>query len=189
MTDPDQQSTTDQPPAAPAKKSRLGLVLGGIALLLAVIGGTVATTIALQSDGKPAAAPKPLSAWDREQQQDLAGEVLPDPTETAATPDGHIVTASDMTLKTKITSKKCFGSTGCNLTVQVVAERKADVPLPDPGTTWLVTYEITGVDDSPVIGSFEITDGEYTVNEEALGTKNAKSKVKIRITGVEKVGI
>lgn len=202
MTHPDQQPNANQPgpdspPQSPplvpppAKKSRLGLALGAAALLVAVIGGTVAVTLAAQNDDAASKAPAGETAWDREQRQNIADETLPDATEPASesTPAGHVVTAADMTLKTKITSKKCFGSAGCNLTVQVIAERKAGVPEPDPGDTWLVTYEITGVDDAPVIGSFEITDGAYTVNEEALGTKTKDSKVKIKITAVDKVGI
>jgi hypothetical protein len=55
--------------------------------------------------------------------------------------------------------------------------------------TWLVTYEISGVDDGPLIGSFEMTGDEYTVNEEDVQTKSSKSKVTVKVTSVEKVGL
>jgi hypothetical protein len=102
---------------------------------------------------------------------------------------GSALAASDVKLSLKVTDKECFGSAGCNIVAQVRAQHRDGKGAFVSDSTWLVTYEINGVEDGPVIGSFEITGGEYDVNEEYLPTKNSKSKPSIKVTSVEKLGL
>jgi hypothetical protein len=177
-----------QPPA-PRKRARLLLIIGAaVALLLLIIGGTVAFTLAAVGKDNIAAKPAAQSAWDREQQkraaEEPAIEALPDPTEPAP-----VITpaVSDFTLKPKITDKQCFGSAGCNVEFKVDLTYGGS-PL-DSATTWLVTYEVTGIEDGPMIGSLELTGDTFTGDTEVVSMKSSKSKMTMKVTEVAKVGI
>lgn len=87
-------------------------------------------------------------------------------------------------LSPKITEKQCFGSAGCNVSFRVDVSLNA--PL-DERATYEVTYEVTGVEDGPLVGTFEITGEQYTVAEESVSTARSSSKLKIRATSVTRV--
>jgi hypothetical protein len=174
---------TGQPIEAPKKKSRLPLILAAVVGLLVVIAVTVGVTVAAQRGTSPAASKTSgQSAWDREQQ--VGAGTTPDPTPVVV---DNTPAASDLKLTLKTTDKQCFGSAGCNLTVKV--NLGYDGPTLSDDDTWQVTYEINGVTDGPLIGSFEMTGDTYTVNEESVETKSSKSKVTVKVTSVEKVGL
>jgi hypothetical protein len=171
----------EQPAPAP-KKSRLPLILAAVAGLAVVIAVTVGITVAAQNGTSPAATKSSgQSAWDKEQ---AAAATTPDPTPAVVE---NTPAASDMRLTLKTTSKECFGSAGCLLTVKVNLGYNG--PTLSTDDTWQITYEIGGVSDGPLIGSFEMTGDEYQVNEENLSTKSSKSKVTVKVTSVEKVGL
>lgn len=170
-------------PIQPPKKSRrrLWLILAAAGALVIVIAVTVAITLAMQSGTKT--RPAAQTAWDREQAQlDPTPETTTEAPAATPTP-----TVSDFTLKPKITSKECFGSAGCLLTLKVNAEYSGPVLSEDD--TWQITYEIRGIEDGPLIGSFEMSGTQYQVQEENVDTKSTKSKVTIKVTSVEKVGL
>jgi hypothetical protein len=165
------------------KKSRLPLILAAIVGLAVVIAVTVGITVAAQHGSSPAASKTSgQSAWDKEQQ--AAAATTPDPTPPVV---DNTPAASDLKLTLKTTDKQCFGSAGCNLTVKVNLGYNG--PALSTDDTWQITYEIGGVTDGPLIGSFELTGDEYTVNEENVETKSSKSKVTVKVTSVEKVGL
>lgn len=169
-------------PPQPPRKNRLWLILAAVTGLFVVIAVTAGITVAAQRGSSPAASKTSgQSAWDREQQ--VGAATTPDPTPAAAATPA----ASDLELTLKTTDKQCFGSAGCNLTVKV--NLGYDGPTLSADDTWLVTYEIRGVEDGPLIGSFEMTGDQYTVNEESVSTKSSKSKVTVKVTSVEKVGL
>lgn len=178
--------TSPQTPAPAPKKSRLPLVLAAIVGLAVIVAVTVGITVAAQHGSSPAASKTSgQSAWDAEQQRRIDAATTPDPTPTpvaAATP-----AVSDLELTLKTTSKKCFGSAGCLITVKVNLGYGG--PTLSPDDTWQVTYEINGVQDGPLVGSFEMTGDQYTVNEENVETTSSKSKVTVKVTSVEKVGL
>jgi len=175
---------TGQPIPAPKKKSRLPLIIAAAVGLVILIVVTVTITLAAQrGTEKTASSPAAAPAYDAgELGVDTAPAVEPEPTPPAATPK-----VKDIALTAKITDKQCFGSAGCNVTFNVDAEYVG--PLLSEDDTWLVTYQVNGVDDGPVIGSFEFTGTKYTVTVENVGTKSSKSKITIKVTDVEKVGI
>jgi hypothetical protein len=173
--------------AAPGKKRNpLWWILAGVAALAVVIGGTVAFTLAASSNIEPA---RGLTAWEQEQQQaanepSVTDEALPDPTTPAPS---YTPTPSDIKLKPKVIDKECFGSAGCNVVFKVDLTYGGSAL--DEATTWLVTYEVTGVQDGPMIGSLELTGETFTASEEITQTKSSKSKITIKVTDVDKVGI
>ncbi len=181
---PPPAETTAQPPAR--KRSGLTVALAVIAALV-LAGVAVAVTLAMTGGGsKPAA--KPPSAWDLEQAQRSAAarEVLPDP---APATEGPELRASDVKLSLKTIDKECFGSAGCNLQVQVQAKHAGGYGTFKSPDTWLVTYEITGGEDGPVIGSFEISDSSYDMNTESVSTRSSKVKLSVKVVDVEKQGL
>jgi hypothetical protein len=97
------------------------------------------------------------------------------------------LTKSDVALSLKTTEKHCFGSAGCNVTVEVragVAKAVSDA-LPRDGT-WDVTYQIDGGED-PVIGTFSLYgNGKYDVNEEFVGTPSSNSSIRVKVLSVER---
>lgn len=104
--------------------------------------------------------------------------------ETAPVTESTSVKLSDFKLTLKVSDKQCFGSAGCSATVDVrVGTALSDQQL---AGTYELTYVITGVEDSPVIGTLEITDGDYYSDTRFVDLKSSKSKVVIKATELEK---
>jgi hypothetical protein len=181
---PSESLLLPQPPSAP-KKRRLWLILAAAAGLFILIATIIGITLGATSGTPRTSTATGYNAEDQQRQLDEtpAEEPTTEPAATAATPQ-----VKDIALRAKITEKKCYGyGAGCNVGFKVEAEYIG--PTLSPDDTWLVTYQVNGVEDGPVIGSFEMTGDQYTVNEEFVGTKSSKSKITIKVTDVEKVGI
>jgi hypothetical protein len=208
MTNPDPVPPTDsgtppwQPPPAPQgfpppnfapappqqkKKSFLPwLIAGGVAVVLLLCGGIgVAVTVA--ANRIEAQADKPLSAWEEEQARRAQQDPITDVPEEAFE-DEPIVTpaASDFKLTPKITGRQCFGSAGCNVKFKVKMVYTGPA-LPE-NDTWAITYEVTGVEDGPMIGTFEVSGERYNADEELTHTSGPKKKLTIKVTDIERVG-
>lgn len=145
----------------------------GAVILIAL---TILGTLAITHHDKPeaAASPTPASAWDLEQ-------AAPAPTETTPAP-GPTLAATDLTLTPKITKKQCFGSAGCN--VQIKVEVGYDGPTLSEDDTWEVTYQVTGDESGPIVGTFELTGTKYDQDEISLSTKSSKTKISVKVTDV-----
>ena len=177
-----------QPPPQQPKKNRLPLIIGGAVALVVVIVATVIGTLALtgRSGQTSAAAAQQQPATQPTTDQDVFGEDLPDAPTTEPT-TGPTPTVKDFALTPKVTDKNCFGDAGCSVEFQVKLEYVG--PLLSESDTWLVTYQVTGVEDSPMIGSLELTGDTYQMPTESASTKSSKSKILIKVTDVEKVGL
>ncbi|MFF0085982.1 hypothetical protein ACFYR1_40760 [Streptomyces canus] len=163
------------PPPPTPKKSRTSLVI--IASAAAVIAAVVATGIVVvQStgdDSKSSAPTKPAAA----------AAAAPDPT-----PTYDEVTADSFTIKLKTKSRQCFGSAGCNLTVEpdLTYVGLGDI---DPDATYEITYEIHGDESGPVIETAELSDQtslNYTPS--VISTVSSGTKVSVEITDVTAQG-
>jgi hypothetical protein len=92
-------------------------------------------------------------------------------------------TAADFKIGVKILERKCFGSAGCNVTFRITPDYTGAAL--DPSITWLVTYEVHGVEDGPQINSFEVTGDEASFeSEERAQTKSSKTKLTVKVTDV-----
>ena len=176
------------PTPRPAGQNRLLLAVAGAVTLLAVIGGTAAITAAVVGGGgaTPAAASttKAPSAWELEQ---ATAKDRPATTAPAVPAAGPTLVASDITLTAKITDKQCFGSAGCNVTVKI--EMAYAGPALSPADTFDVTYEITGIEDGPAIGTFEVTGDQYTQSEKLVQTATPGATITVKVTDVDKQGL
>jgi hypothetical protein len=182
---PPMPQTEQPPPASGKKKRRLWPILFAAVGLFVLIATIIGITLGAQSGTPRTSTPTGYSAEDQQRQLDEtpAAEPTTEPAAPAATPR-----VKDIALRAKITEKKCYGSgVGCNVGFNIAAEYVG--PALNPDDTWLVTYEVTGIEDGPLIGSLEMTGDQYTSNPEYVGTKSSKSKIIIKVTSVEKVGI
>ena len=166
-----------QPPAP--KKSRTNLVIiGSAAAVITAIVATGAVVMQSRDDSKPAVAAT-SSSPSGDTAKAAAAE--PDPTPSYADLDTDSFTID---LKTK--SKQCFGSAGCNLTVEPDLTLLVDSSEIDPAATYEITYEIHGGDSGPVIETAELSDQtslNYTPS--VISTSSSGTKVSVEITDVE----
>jgi hypothetical protein len=118
------------------------------------------------------------------------GQAKPAATATVAgTPDAAPVAEpavivpdpTDYEVTAKTTSKQCFGSAGCSVTVQLILGSNARVN----GVAAQVTVTVTGDESGPTIKTIDVTeDGQYSVEEVRLSTPSNGTKVKAQITDV-----
>lgn len=96
---------------------------------------------------------------------------------------GAAVAARNFELGVRIRSKKCFGSAGCSLDVQVTPTY---VGNQDVSTgSWELTYKLRGGEDGPVVETMTLIDGTFSFPEEqSLSTASSASKVTAVVTAV-----
>jgi hypothetical protein len=96
---------------------------------------------------------------------------------------GAAVAPRNFRLDVRTRSKECYGSAGCNLTVQVDPNYvgKQDVST----GSWEITYELRGGEDGPVVETMTLEDGTFTFPEEQfLGTSSSSSQITAVVTEV-----
>lgn len=174
----------EAPIPTPPRRRRTLWIVAAAATFLVVLCTALITVAAARNGGTTATAAtsEPTAMYVPE--EEVATEAAQVPT-TEPTP-APTLEAADLQLTPKVTEKQCFGSAGCNVTVQV----KAGYGGPDlnPNDTWEVTYEITGDEDGPVIGTFELTGETYDQDEVSLSTRTSKTKISVKVTDISKVG-
>jgi len=89
----------------------------------------------------------------------------------------------DFQIAVLIREKKCFGSAGCSLTIQIKPRYLG--PLDLTGGYYDVTYEVRGGTDGPMVNTFTLEDGTASFDEEEyLDTASSGSKISARVTAV-----
>ncbi|MFE4716843.1 hypothetical protein ACFRLW_10380 [Streptomyces sp. NPDC056728] len=181
-------NTTPPPPAfppqsPPAKKNRTNAIIIGSAA--AVIAAVVATGIVVvqsrDDDSKPATTAK-SSAPQKDTATDAAEEADTEPTYTDLDADSFSID-----LKTK--SRQCFGSAGCNLTVEPDLTLAVESDSVDPDAVYEITYEIHGGESGPIIETAELSDGtSLNFTPSVISTTSSSTKVSVEITDVSKQG-
>jgi hypothetical protein len=169
------------PPPAPPKKSRTNVIVIGaaVAVIAAIVGTGVVVVQSRDDDSKPAAATKSTS-----EDAVTAAAEEPDPTPTYTEVD-----ADSFTIKIRTTKRQCFGSAGCNMTVEPNLTYLGDSEDIDPDAVYEITYEIHGDESGPVIETAELTDQtslNYTPS--LISTASASTKVSVEITDVTQGG-
>lgn len=80
-------------------------------------------------------------------------------------------------------SKQCFGSAGCNVTVQV---RPSYVGTQDVSSgSWEITYEVRGGEDGPQVETMTLENGTFSFPEEqSLSTTSSSVRLEAVVTEV-----
>ncbi|MFE2353459.1 hypothetical protein [Streptomyces parvulus] len=143
------------PPPAPKKSRTNAIIIGAAVAIIAAIIGTGVVVVQDRDDDKPVATAT-TSSTPTEEEVEPAVEEEPEP-------DYVTPLASDFTAELRTVRRKCFGSAGCNVTVEPkLAYNGASTSL-DPAAVFEITYEIRGGGDGPVIETAELTD-QTTLN-------------------------
>jgi hypothetical protein len=177
-------NTTPPPPAFPApapkpKRNRTNaIIIGTGAAVIAAIITTGIVVVQTRDDTKPAATTSSNTAAGEDTATTTAAEE-PDPEPTYAELD-----ADDFTIRLHTSRRQCFGSAGCNVTVEPRLTYEGGEFL-DPDAVYEITYEIRGDESGPVIATAELSD-ETRLNYQPslITTASASTKVSVQITGV-----
>lgn len=169
------------PPSSPSSTRRrpvIGAIVGAV-IIAAISSGT--TAMLLSGSGGEAAAPKSTSATSAHA---APSEGPTESTEEAEETYNDSPTLNDFALFMKTTKKQCFGSAGCNITVEPNLSYVSATSL-DPKKTLSITYEIDGDESGPVIQTMELSDrDQLTYDSVSLTTAGRSTKVTAKITDV-----
>lgn len=98
-----------------------------------------------------------------------SGQVTPKPT--------------DFKLTVRVVKKDCFGAgIPCSVEYKInVAYGGKDL---DPDTTWLVTYQVSGMEDGPAIATFTLTGNRVEQEDSNFAQIKPKAVLKAKVTSV-----
>ncbi|GIE35881.1 hypothetical protein Ait01nite_089260 [Actinoplanes italicus] len=173
----------DHHPASPPPpvQPRPWLWIGAVALALVV--GAGGTALAMSSSDEPASRTEQAIATVDEQ---LAQPTPAAAGTTTAAPSPAPVETPPVTaakLSPQILDQECFGSAGCTVEFEIKLDWEGErVPL---GTTWRVTYEVTGIEDGPMIGVFQLTHDRFDTVVRDADTKGPNAKIRIKTKLIE----
>ncbi|MBP8882771.1 MAG: hypothetical protein KBG77_16925 [Dermatophilaceae bacterium] len=113
------------------------------------------------------------------------------PSSTSATAPAEVPSSdyspstTDFQVKLKVTDQQCFGSAGCNVTVEPRIS-KVEPSVPDEGTIDL-TFKVSGDESGPVIetSTLDLADGTYSSSEMWLSTSSSGVTPKAKVTEIE----
>jgi hypothetical protein len=94
------------------------------------------------------------------------------------------LSVSDIQLTFKVKSKQCFGSAGCNLTVTPHIALRSSLNAYE---TYEITFNVYGDENGPVVNTVTITGDNLAYHDIFIGTPNSSTKVRGKVTSVEKV--
>lgn len=100
-----------------------------------------------------------------------------------AVSDGAAMAPRNLKIAIRTRSKECFGSAGCNVTIQI---DPSYVGTQDVSTgSWEITYEIRGGEDGPLVETMTLEDGTFSFPaEQNLGTTSSTAKLEAVVTNV-----
>ncbi|MEU3743519.1 hypothetical protein AB0E78_41560 [Streptomyces sp. NPDC032198] len=171
------------PPAAtrPKKRNTNAVIIGAAAAVIAAVVGTGIVVVQSRDDGSKATATA-SSTTSKDPVTAAAEEVDEEP--TYETPG-----VDDFTMTLRTTQRQCFGSAGCNVTVEprLTYDGLSDL---DPDAVYEITYEVSGDDSGPVIETAELSD-ETSLNytPTSISMASAGKKVSVEITDVTEQGV
>lgn len=168
------------PPPSPApKKPRNWVIITSAAAVIAAIIGTGLFVVNSRDDDSKPAATSASSSPAEDEDVEPAPVEEPEPEPTYAE-----LSASDFTIELRTTRRQCFGSAGCNVTVEPELSYTGVEDI-DPDAVYEITYEIRGDEDGPVIETAELSD-ETTLNftQSLISTASASAKLSVKVTDV-----
>ncbi|MEV4864269.1 hypothetical protein [Streptomyces ossamyceticus] len=172
------QAPEPEPEPTPKKNRTNAIIIGAaVAIIATIITTGVVVVQATNDDSKPARATSSASSAPDEDVAEPAAE------ESERTyPE---LTPADFTMELRTTERQCFGSAGCNVTVEPVLSYVGEWNGVDPDAVYSITYEVRGDESGPVIETAELSD-ETTLNytPTSISTVSSSKKVSVEITDV-----
>ncbi|WLW50749.1 hypothetical protein [Streptomyces sp. YU58] len=169
-----------EPEPSTPKKSRTNLIIiaSAAAVIAAVIGTGIMVVQSRDGSSKPATTTAESSAPDEEVVTAAAEERDLEPTYAE-------VDADDFTVVLRTTKRQCFGSAGCNVTVEPKLSFLGVTEDIDPDSVYEITYEIRGDEDGPVIETAELSDRtSLNFTPSLISTSSSGTKLSVEITDV-----
>jgi hypothetical protein len=110
---------------------------------------------------------------------------IPIATSTAPTPTKPTIdpTAPGFTIDLKVTNKQCFGSAGCNITVEPHLVYAGDINVMQGGSCRF-TYDITGGSDGTVTQTLTLHGTQFNSPPAFVSTPKSSTTLKATITDV-----
>ncbi|MGW7067015.1 hypothetical protein ACWGII_40760 [Streptomyces sp. NPDC054855] len=170
------------PPPPPAKvRATNAVIIGAAAAVIAAVVGTGIVVVQSRDDGSQATATASSTTTN--------GPVTAAAEEVDEEPTYETPGADDFTMTLRTTERQCFGSAGCNVTVEprLTYDGLSDL---DPDAVYEITYEVSGDASGPVIETAELSD-ETSLNytPTSISTASAGKKVSVEITDVTEQGV
>jgi hypothetical protein len=160
------------PPKASHKRVIVGAAIGAV-----VIAGIASGTTVLLLSGADKESPHP--------EPKATVSAAPAVTEEAEETYNEAPTATDFALTLKTTHKQCFGSAGCNVTVEPNLMYASMIPL-DPDSTISITYEVHGDESGLVVETMELTSqDQLSYKPVSISTASSSTKVYAKVTDVQ----
>ena len=168
------------PPEAPkpANNRTHAIIIGAAAAIIAAIVATGIVVVQSNDDDSPPTTTAATSASPQELADTAADEPEPEPTYSE-------LAADDFTIKLRTTDRQCFGSAGCNMTVEPRLTYLGLTEDIDPDAVYEITYEIRGGESGPIIETAELSDRtSLNFTPTMLSTVSSSTKVSVKITDV-----
>ncbi|MET8077486.1 hypothetical protein [Streptomyces sp. NPDC005303] len=175
---PPPPSEAPVPPDPPKKLRTNAIVIGSAAAVIAaivttgivVVGATRGST---HDDDKPA-----IAAASSIPDEDVAA--------SASEPTYVEADADSFSIYLRTTARQCFGSAGCNVTVEPELSYLGSSGDLDPDAVYEITYEIHGDESGPVIQTAELTDQtRLSYRPSLISTASASTEPSVEITDVQ----
>ncbi|MGW0550547.1 hypothetical protein [Streptomyces altiplanensis] len=169
----------ESPPPTPKKNRTNAIIIGAAAAVIAAVVATGVVVVQSTDDSsKPTTSAAESSTPDTDAVADAAEE--PDLEPTYAEVD-----ADSFAIKLRTTKRQCFGSAGCNVTVEPDLTYVGIDDI-DPDAVYDITYEIRGDQSGPVIATAELSDGtSLNFTPSLISTASASKKISVEITDVQ----
>ncbi|MEU8983551.1 hypothetical protein [Streptomyces sp. NPDC048309] len=163
-------------PRPVVKKNHTNAIIVGSAA--ALIAAVVATGVVVVQSRDDTSRPGTAAESSTPGTDAVADAADPEPTYTD-------IDANSFTIELRTTKRQCFGSAGCNVTVEPDLTYLGDTEGIDPDAMYEITYEIHGDEAGPVIETAELSD-RTTLNftPSLISTASAGTKVSVEITDV-----
>lgn len=167
-----------EPEPTPKRNHTNAIIIGAAAAIIATIITTgIVVVQATNDDSKPAPA---TSSAASVQDEDVAEPAAEESERTYAA-----LAPSDFTMELRTTERQCFGSAGCNVTVEPTLSYVGEWNGVDPDAVYSITYEIRGDKSGPVIETAELSDEtSLSYTPTSISTVSSSKKVSVEITDV-----
>lgn len=175
-------------PFPPRRPRTNAIIIGSAVAVIAaivttgilVVGATQGST---GGDDKPTTTTGTTGATGTTAPSSASDDDVGTPTEEPAYSQAD---ADSFSIDLRTTARQCFGSAGCNVTVEPELTYLGSSGDLDPDAVYEITYEIHGDESGPVIQTAELTDQtSLSYRPSLISTASASTEPSVEITDVQ----